>query len=511
MASPSLPPSSTASPFYHPSLENIFEALDELLKHGLGRNDIAILLKLGSAGVGRILDLLEHKGRPAVDNLLGSLEGVSEATLGRLINPRDAATNEQSERGRQPSINRPRSPIDNKNSYAFTATPPALATYQTTPYLRPPLPAHNSLPRSNSTRTRSVSSKGSSSTNITHPSSHSRVEKKKVLSKPPSKPARKQLYCPDCKKDIKNGFDKHFRKHLDDLVGPYEADFEVHEAFGCGYCHAQGVLVEGGKVFHGVAELVHHVKDVHASTPQKLDWNISHSFNHILSAQPHFRRKIVGMIVDYSRKSGNHNTIPSLSWGPDHRQLLRNLQIVSGRLDKNPSCYKDEAIDTILTQVYEAASQNWQQPFAFSSQPTPQHAVPMGPLQQSIPHHPRHKSTPDMSFAGIGGGFPDTPTPKHHSFTGDVRSPSILSPSPQVPQIPQHIERSIRHPQSVNIMDQDAPSYHAGLIPHDPPPTIAFDGLASYSTPPPSQGLQLDSMQGLYTDLQIDERDLYNS
>ncbi|KAL1607941.1 hypothetical protein SLS60_002880 [Paraconiothyrium brasiliense] len=364
-----------------------------------------------------------------------------------------------------------------------------------------------SLPRSNSTRTRSVSSKGSSSTNVTHPSSQGRVEKKKLLSKPPSKPARKQLYCPDCKKNIKNGFDKHFREHLYEFFDSHEVSFEEHEAFGCGYCPAQGVLVEGGKVFYGEDEIVHHVKDVHAPTPQKLNWNISHSFNHILSAQPHFRRKIVDMIV--SQQSGNHNnTIPSLSWGPDYCQLLRSLQIVSGRLDRNPSCYKDEAIDTILTQVYEAAAQNWQQPFAFSFQPTHQHVVPMGPLQQTIPYHPRHKSS--MSFAGIGGGFPDTPTPKHHSFTGDVRSPSILSPSPQVPQVPQHIQRSLRPPQEVNAMDQDAPSYHAGLMPHDPPPTIAFDGHAPYSTPPPSQGLQIDSMQDLYTDLQIDESDLYN-
>jgi hypothetical protein len=384
------------------------------------------------------------------------------------------------------------------------ATPiPTLAT----PYLRPPLPSHTSRPRSTSTprSAPSVSSKGSSSTGITNPSSHNRVEKRKTF----PKSARRQLYCPDCKKDIKNGFDKHFRSHMDDLVG-LEAELDVHEAFGCGYCHAQGVLVEGGKVCHGVAELVQHIKDAHASIPQRLHWDISHSFNHTLSAQPYFRRKILEMIDRERQSSGNHNnTIPSLSWVPDHRQLLRRLQIASGRLDRNLSFHDGQTIDILLKQVFEAAAQNWQQPFAFSSPSMPQHVAPMASLQQSSPHQPPRHQPPDMSFVGIGGGF-DTPTPRqHNSFENE---PSILSPSPQAPQapqVPQHDSPALQHSQEFEMIDWDAPSRGADLsITENPPapPVFAFDDCLPYSTPPLSQE---PSMYEVCKGLGIEERDLY--
>jgi hypothetical protein len=90
MATPSLPPSSTASPSQPPSIESTLLALDRLVECGLNQDDIVALMKLGSAGVGRILDMLEQEGRLRVDTLLGSLEGVSETTLGRLIVPRNA-------------------------------------------------------------------------------------------------------------------------------------------------------------------------------------------------------------------------------------------------------------------------------------------------------------------------------------------------------------------------------------------------------------------------------------
>jgi hypothetical protein len=91
MATPSLPPSSTASPSQLPSIESTLEALDQLVEYGLDKDGIAALMKLGSAGVGKILDMVEQEGRLGVDKLLGSLEGVSETTLGRLIDPRNAA------------------------------------------------------------------------------------------------------------------------------------------------------------------------------------------------------------------------------------------------------------------------------------------------------------------------------------------------------------------------------------------------------------------------------------
>lgn len=396
-------------------------------------------------------------------------------------------------------MNPPPTPIDN-GGYASTATP-TLATARSTPYLRPPLPP--SLPRSTSTRSiRSVSSKGSSSTNVTHPSSHNKVEKKK----PTLKPARKQLYCPDCKKDIKNGFDKHFRAHLHDLVGSSDAEFDAHESFGCGYCHAQGVLVEGGQVFHGAAGLVQHVKDQHASTPQRLHWDISHSFNHVLSAQPHFRRKILAMI----NRENHNNTIPSLSWIPDHRPLLRKLQSMSGRIDRTPSSPADDnAIDTLLTQVYDAAAQNWQQPFAFAPPTSLPHVASNAP-SRSIPHHPRPTQSEYM-FTGIGKAFPDTPIPKHHSIASDMRSPSILSPPPHVVQALPHIQHTLQDPQDVELDDRDDSLSRAGPSVVDAPlatPMITFPGFAPFSTPPLSQQL---SMRDLYKDLQIDERDLFNS
>ncbi|KAL5402141.1 hypothetical protein PMIN03_010906 [Paraphaeosphaeria minitans] len=506
MATPSLPPSSTASPSCRYPMDAV-GAMNQLAAHGLIKDDIVTLKQLGLDGVGRLLDMLEREGRSGIVALLESLESTSEKNVVRFIDFRNDLMSQKRERGRQPSVINPLETIDDAK-YASTATP-TLATSHSAPYLRPPLPP--SLQRSTSTRSaRSVSSKGSSSTNITHPSSHNRVEKKK---KPAVKPARKQLHCPDCKKDIKNGFDKHFRQHLHDLIGSDDFEFDIHEAFGCGYCHAQGVLVEGGKVFHGVADLVQHIKDAHASTPQRLHWDISHSFNHVLSAQPYFRRKIIAMIT--AGNSGNHNnTIPSLSWVADHRTLLRQLQILSGRLDRNPSFHGDVAIEALLMQVYDAAAQNWQQPFAFSFPPVSPHSVPQGPHRSSIPLHPRHKLSEDMSFAGIGKAFPDTPTPKHHSFASDVRSPSILSPVPYVPQAPPQVQPALQDSQAVDLMDQDAPlyqtgSYGAGVLPATP--MIAFDGFSPYSTPPPSQGLQIDSMYDLCNDLQIDERDLYRS
>lgn len=406
-----------------------------------------------------------------------------------------------------PAINPPQSPIDN-SIYASTATP-AFATSRSTPYLRPPLPSHASLPRSNSTRTHSVSSKGTSSTNVTHPSSHPRGITKRTQ----PKSARRQLYCPDCKKDIKNGFEKHFRDHLDDLVGSSERDFEQDEAFGCGYCFAQGVIVEGGKVFHGTKTIVRHVKDEHASAPQRLHWDISHSFNHVLSSQHYFRRKILGILKE-KQESVNDTSLPSLSWSPDHRPLLRELQIVSGQLDRDPSRYEygNEGVDNLLMRVYEAAAQNWKRPVTLTSLLVSQQIVPQRLPQLNIPPQQPRPSSSDFEFTGIGQRF-DTPTRKHESFASNISSPSILSPLPQVPQISLPIPRTLQPWQDASMTDADASSYGAPSIPDVPDlptPIISFDGHSQYATPPPSQ-LYDDSFEGMCADLNIDQTELYST
>lgn len=177
------------------------------------------------------------------------------------------------------------------------------------------------------------------------------------------RPARKQVSCPECFKSPRSWFDKHFRRHLDDLISFDILEPHPTEAFGCGYCHAQGVLVEGGRVLHGIAELVHHVKDSHTSTstPFGQVWNISHSFNYVLSGQPRFRR---GILAAITADSSVDYTIPSLTWSTDYRILLRELQIMSGKMAGDPLSYEDGTIDALLTQVCKSAAKTWQQPFA---------------------------------------------------------------------------------------------------------------------------------------------------
>lgn len=84
MASPNPSTPYTASPSYRPQL-GIFEALERLVNFDLSKHDILLMSRLGAVGVGKILDLFQNEGRSAVDQLVGSLEGHSENTLGSMI------------------------------------------------------------------------------------------------------------------------------------------------------------------------------------------------------------------------------------------------------------------------------------------------------------------------------------------------------------------------------------------------------------------------------------------
>lgn len=92
MASPSLPPSSTASPLCGPSIETAIQAVDSLVEYGLSQDDIVALSKLGSARVHTIVDLLERVGQTGVERLLSSLEGMPETALVRFSGRPDAVS-----------------------------------------------------------------------------------------------------------------------------------------------------------------------------------------------------------------------------------------------------------------------------------------------------------------------------------------------------------------------------------------------------------------------------------
>lgn len=81
MDTPSLPPSSTASPSCRPPPE----ALSQLLAHGLQKGDIVALRQLGSAGLARLLAMIQAEGQSGVSALVESLERISEDNMVRFI------------------------------------------------------------------------------------------------------------------------------------------------------------------------------------------------------------------------------------------------------------------------------------------------------------------------------------------------------------------------------------------------------------------------------------------
>ena len=408
---------------------------------------------------------------------------------------------ERNERGRTPAIYSPCPPIDN-DSHATIATPPA------THHLRPPLP---SLRGSVSVGTHSGSSRASSVTNITRPSSQHKVSKKPSV----SKSVRPQFYCPDCGKVIKNGFLAHFRTHV-----PYLLDEHVGEndAIGCGYCLANDLLLDQGKVFRGIKDFVQHVKDAHASVQHRLHWDFNASFNHILSAQQVFRRKINLMTEQNSRKSAaqGNNTFLALSWtlSPHTRQLLNELQAVSVVLDDNPASIDDGTIHGLMERVYEAAAQKWQ-PYStvLASDPImPQRIISKAISQPPIlQKSPQISSQDAVSFAEMGQDFFDTPTPK---YAKGIQSPNVPSPAPQTSRLSRHVQHVPQQASSQDVEMVDASSYQTHATGHYTTPLIAFDGQAPFplATLPPSQLHQEDSFEDfLHREYGLDENDLFKA
>jgi hypothetical protein len=76
------PTPSEANPQHPTDTIGLWKAVDALVERGMSRELIQILSKLGTAGVHRVLDVFEQKGRDVVDRLLGPIEGVSEDALG---------------------------------------------------------------------------------------------------------------------------------------------------------------------------------------------------------------------------------------------------------------------------------------------------------------------------------------------------------------------------------------------------------------------------------------------
>lgn len=336
------------------------------------------------------------------------------------------------------------------------------------------------------------------STNFTQPSLQNKVVKRPSLTK------RTIFCCPGCEKSIKNGFDKHFKKHLDAFLS---AEVGEHDSIGCGYCPAHDVLADQGKAFRGLKSFMHHIKDAHASSPGFLNWDFNASFSNILSAQDIFRRKIIEQMPN------NRDASVTLSWArsPRTQVLLNSLRIVSRQIDSDPSSIEDMEFHNLMVQVYQEASQNcqnWQYVVGLSPvQPMPQHAVTNLPLQQPI-LQPQLRSSPyELSFAGIGQRF-DPHTSNHTSFASDIQSPMTSNPAPQAHEIP---FRDQRRPIPYNMMNMISPTLPpSNLVPQMVDvqlPRIAFDGHAQPRPTPPPQHF----MEELYNDIGINESDLYGT
>jgi hypothetical protein len=319
-------------------------------------------------------------------------------------------------RGRRKSRLPSQSPIDNK-TYASTATPaPA------TPYLRPP----PTLRRSSTTRTRSESP--SASTNLTHPSSQKRL-------KATPKTTRKQLYCPDCGTAIKNGFEKHFHKHLQYLFP--QNTLGESDLIGCGYCSCEDPELDHGKAFHGVTALVRHIHEEHTQAdspaPVRLQWDVNLSFKNILSGEVSIRRHFLSLVKEENRriasKTPPYNIPPILSWpqSEDTRHLLDELQTLGGRIVGVPFTHirtEDEyQLNDLLLRAYEAAHK-WQPKSTLteSAQPhRPALALPLHPPPHQIrpvpsPSQVHFAGTEDtLNFTAIGHGAFDAS--QYPSFT----------------------------------------------------------------------------------------------
>ncbi|KAF1976671.1 hypothetical protein BU23DRAFT_565810 [Bimuria novae-zelandiae CBS 107.79] len=215
------------------------------------------------------------------------------------------------------------------------------------------------------------------------------------------------------------------------------------------------------------------------------------------------------MAEQRTRQSGppGNDTFLALSWVPSPltRRLLRDLQAVSGRMDIDPASIDDERIDNLMLHVYQAAAQQWRPYSALAD--VPQHVAPRATPHRAAMQPPLERSSQDaMSFVGMGQHFLDAPTPQYP--TG-MNSPSILTPSPQAPQPPHHFQRGVLQQGGMDVENQNVEQHHTGGSDrYDQPPTIAFDGHASFDTAtlPPSQG----SFEEMYRDLGIRETDLYD-
>jgi hypothetical protein len=329
-------------------------------------------------------------------------------------------------------------------------------------------------PRSISTGTPSVSSRGSSSTNR---SNKNRVTKR--VSAPrgvvPTDSKRKIYYCPACPSYKKNSFNKHFEDHVKHEL---RDDIGIHDSIGCGYCTSYDLLGGHGKVYHGKDDLIKHVKDSHTNTRgHRLHWEFNASFNHTLIAQEIFRRNLVDKIGQEFQNSAPPNKLLVLSWArsPITEQLLRELQVVSGEIDScQPSC-SDARLHDLIERVYSTASQSWQDASILGN--TPQ---PTAPRLVTPRIYPQQASSSPQDIAGMGQVSFDGPTP---NYPHSIASPSIISPSTPAPAHRHQLAYRHQQPPTINIGPQNNASAHvASTAQHASSQNIVFDAFPPFST-----------------------------
>ena len=85
MASTNPPTPYAASPSNPAPLEDTIQALRRLVNSDLSKDEILLMSKLSAVFISKVVDVFRNEDRSAVDQLIASLEGHPESTLGILI------------------------------------------------------------------------------------------------------------------------------------------------------------------------------------------------------------------------------------------------------------------------------------------------------------------------------------------------------------------------------------------------------------------------------------------
>jgi len=321
------------------------------------------------------------------------------------------------------------------------------------------------------------------------------------------KTTRKQLYCPDCGTAIKNGFEKHFHKHLPYLFP--QTTLGESDLIGCGYCLCNDPELDQGKAFQGVSALLRHIHEDHTQAdslaPARLQWDFNSSFKNVLSGEVNIRRHFLSLVKEENRRIANktppYNVPPTLSWlqSQDTRRLLDEMQTLGGSIVGVPFTHlrqEDEfQLKSLLMRAYEAAHK-WQ-PSTVLMGAMPQRLAPArSPQQQlqqtrSVPPPPQaeyYASQDALSFTAMGqGAFDSSQYPSFEDDRATIRPTGF----PRTAPYPQKFENNDDGSEATRYLGNPSNPTHA------------------LSTPARGQHPNLDTFSGILDALDVDESDLF--